>query len=135
MNKFYLGGVELVSADKLKTISFESESLPDYVTSIYSPLSTSEEMSFECEVNPQLFERLTGVDLSQHRDLTSFTIACVGAYQVQVRRHKKKRINKKWAKRYGYKTKFKTVIMTDAQFKQGENDFEFEFTGRHMNVF
>lgn len=135
MNKVYLGDVELVSADKLKTISFESESLPDYVTSIYNPLSTSEEMSFECEVNPQLFEKLTGVDLSQHRDLTSFTIKCSTPYQVQIRRHKKKRINKKWAKRYGYKTKFKTVRMTDAQFRQGENNFELGITEGHMYVF
>lgn len=133
MNKVYLGDVELVSADKLKTISFES--LLDYVTSIYNPLSTSEEMSFECEVNPQLFERLTGVDLSQHRDLTSFTIECSTPYQVQIRRHKKKRINKKWAKRYGYKTKFKTVRMTDAQFRQGENNFELGITEGNMYVF
>lgn len=27
---------------------------------------------------------------------------------VQVRKHKKKRINKKWAKRYGYKTIYET---------------------------
>ena len=29
-------------------------------------------------------------------------------YLIQVRTHKKKRINKKWAKRYGYVTKYKT---------------------------
>lgn len=133
MNKFYLDGAEFISADKLQTISFSNESLPDYVTSIHSPFSASEEMSFECDINPLLFEKLAGVDLSQHRDLTSFTIECVAPYQVQVRSHKKKRINRKWAKRYGYKTKFKTVRMTDAQFKQGENDFE--FTGRCMYVF
>lgn len=30
------------------------------------------------------------------------------SYLVQARIHKKKRINKKWAKRYGYITKYKT---------------------------
>ena len=29
-------------------------------------------------------------------------------YLIQARTHKKKRINKKWAKRYGYITKYKT---------------------------
>lgn len=29
-------------------------------------------------------------------------------YLIQARTHKKKRINKKWAKRYGYVTKYKT---------------------------
>ena len=132
INKIYLDGMELVSANKLETISFENETFPDYVTSIHAPLSASEEMSFECEVNPQLFEELAGVDLSQRRDLTSLTIEYASPYQVQARRHKKKRINKKWAKRYGYKTKFKTVRITDAQLKQDENDFE--FTGRCMCV-
>lgn len=32
---------------------------------------------------------------------------------VQVKRHKKKRINKKWAKRYGYK---KEIVSTDGWF-------------------
>lgn len=32
---------------------------------------------------------------------------------VQVRRHKRKRINKKWAKRYGYK---KEIVSTDGWF-------------------
>ena len=132
MNKIYLDSMNFVSTNRLETISFENETLPDYVTSIHDPLSASEEISFECKVNPQLFEKLAVVDLSQRRDLTSLTIKYVSSYQVQDKRHKKKRINKKWAKRYGYKTKFKTVSITDAQFKQDENDFE--FTGRRMCV-
>ena len=47
-------------------------------------------------------------------------------YLVQVRTHKKKRINKKWAKRYGYVTKYKTfntmvfdntVFMTEQMYQ------------------
>lgn len=40
-------------------------------------------------------------------------------YLTQVRTHKKKRINKKWAKRYGYVTKYKsfnTVIFNNTVF-------------------
>lgn len=32
-----------------------------------------------------------------------FTLAYEGTYKEQIRKHKKKRINKKWAKRYGYR--------------------------------
>ena len=41
------------------------------------------------------------------------------SYLIQVRTHKKKRINKKWAKRYGYVTKYKsfnTVIFNNTVF-------------------
>ena len=47
-------------------------------------------------------------------------------YLIQARTHKKKRINKKWAKRYGYVTKYKsfntvvfnnTVFMTEQTFQ------------------
>ena len=40
-------------------------------------------------------------------------------YLIQARTHKKKRINKKWAKRYGYVTKYKsfnTVIFNNTVF-------------------
>ena len=40
-------------------------------------------------------------------------------YLVQARTHKKKRINKKWAKRYGYITKYKsfnTVVFNNTVF-------------------
>lgn len=125
MSKFYLEGVEFASIDKLEKISFENGQVPDYVTSINCPLSASEEFSFECEVNAQTFSKLMGVDLAQRGDLTGFTAKCVAPYQVQIRQHRKKRINKKWAKRYGYKTMFKTVEMTDVHFRQNETDFEF----------
>ena len=41
------------------------------------------------------------------------------SYLIQVRTHKKKRINKKWAKRYGYVTKYKsfnTVVFNNTVF-------------------
>lgn len=126
MNKVYIDGKEFITANALEKISFGDENCPDYIRSVYSPLSASAEMSLECEVNPRLFEKLTGVDLSGHRDLTGFTVECIAPYRVQARRHKKKRINKKWAKRYGYVTKFKKIRMTDAQFVQRGEDIEFE---------
>lgn len=132
MNKLYLEGVEFASIDKLEALSFENGTVPDYITSVNCPLSASEEFSFECEVNAQALSKLMGVNLAKCDDLGSFTIECVAPYQVQNRRHKKKRINKKWAKRYGYKTVFKTVKITDAQVVQNETDFE--FVGRGIYV-
>lgn len=132
MNRLYLEEVEFASIDKLEKLSFENGKVPDYITSIYCPLSASEEISFECEVNAQAFSKLMGVDLAQRGDLTSFTVECVAPYQVQIRRHRKKRINKKWAKRYGYKTMFKIVRMTDAKIVQNETDFEFVRRGIYV---
>ena len=43
--------------------------------------------------------RILGVDIAQMPD--SYNILYIKI--VQVRKHKKKRINKKWLKRYGYK--------------------------------
>lgn len=132
MSRFYLEGVEFSSIDKLEKLSFNNGRVPDYVTSINRPLSASEEISFECEINAQVFSKLMGIDLAKRGDLTSFTVECRTPYQVQIRRHRKKRINKKWTKRYGYKTMFKTVKMTDAQFVQNETDFEFVGSGIYV---
>lgn len=44
--------------------------------------------------------RILGLDIAQMPD--SYNIQYIKI--VQVRKHKKKRINKKWIKRYGYKT-------------------------------
>lgn len=127
---FYIDGFEFTSGLKLNDISFEPYNLPEYITNIYSPLSTSKEISFECDVNPQLYEKLIGIDLAHHHDLTNFiTIECKTPYQVQIRKHKKKRVNKKWAKRYGYKTRFKTVRITDAKF-ESKTDGDIEISGK-----
>lgn len=43
----------------------------------------------------------------------------VNPYLIQARTHKKKRINKKWAKRYGYITKYKsfnTIVFNNTIF-------------------
>lgn len=43
---------------------------------------------------------------------------------VQVRRHKKRRINKKWAKRYGYITKFRTVNIENISVNRNEDGYD-----------
>ena len=111
--------------DKNATLSFENGKLPDYVTSTEMKLSASEEYTFECEVNMPLFSELIGVDMSHSPDISSFTLIAQKPYQVQSRRHKKKRINKKWAKRYGYITKFKNVRLENVNLTRNDEDFSF----------
>lgn len=88
------------------------------------------EISFECDINASLFAKLTGVDLAQGRDATCASVIFQKPYQVQRKHNKKKRINKKWAKRYGYITKFKTYHLEDVHIEQNEDALS--FTGQKI---
>ena len=118
MGGIYFGDdMKLLGIGEIGTLEFSNEEVPEYITDMHIPLSDKAELSFECEVNPVLFSQMVGgVDLSSARDLTGFTISGEMPTQVQARYHKKKRINKKWIKRYGYKTVFKKVLLTDVTF-------------------
>ena len=126
--KLYLNDLEFASIDKIEDISFKNGAIPEYITNIYCPVSTNEEYSIECEIDARLFSRIMGVDLSRVGD---FTVECKSPYQVQIRRNKKKRINKKWAKRYGYKTRFNKIQITDVKLISDVN--ESEFVGRGLS--
>lgn len=132
-NRIYLDGVEFTSTKNLD-ISFDNGEIPEYVTNIHTPLSAEAEFSCECEVNPRLLAKITGIDLAKGRDFaSSFTFKCSSPYQIQKRHHKKKRINKKWAKRYGYLTKFAEIRLQEVslvnEHRRGDI-LELEFTGR-----
>ena len=118
MGKFYFGDdMKFMGIGDIGTLEFNDDELPECVTDYRIPLTDKAELSFECEVNPVLFSQMVGgLDLSSNRDLTGFTLIGNIPKQVQVRRHKKKRINKKWVKRYGYKTVFENVKMTNVTF-------------------
>lgn len=108
--------------------------LPKYVKRFTSPMSADAEISFECDINASLFAKLTGVDLAQGRDATCASVIFQKPYQVQRRHHKKKRINKKWAKRYGYVTKFKTYQLEDVHIEQNEDALSFTGLSLHMDI-
>lgn len=76
------------------------DEVPPYMTDIYRPLSDSAEMEFQCRIDGDTLAKLTGATTEG----MLFDVTYASPRQVQVRKHKKKRINKKWAKRYGYKT-------------------------------
>lgn len=69
-----------------------------------------EAASFECDVNSDIFKQIPGIDLSNNRDM-SCSMKLLSPYQIQKRKHKKRRINKKWAKKYGYITKYTHIIV------------------------
>lgn len=127
MNNFYLGNNnEFLSIGEIGTLTFDDK-FTDCMTNFEIPFSDKEEISFECEVNAPLFQQVVGgVDLSSYRDATSYTLTGKMPKQVPVRHHKKKRINKKWIKRYGYKTVYRKVIITDVHFESDSDGYIFE---------
>lgn len=90
------------------------DDIPQYVRSINRPLSADIECVMVGDIDGPLLEKLLGVDLVLVDD---FTVQFSEPYQEQVRRHKKKRINKKWAKRYGYRTKTRIRTIENVSFK------------------
>ena len=123
---FYINDQYLTS--KLPEIAFPEDDIPDYVMSIRHALSVNAECELEAEIDASSFNRLFGVDLSGAQ---SFSTEFSEPYQEQRRKHKKKRINKKWAKRYGYVTKFRKWRIKEMTFT-GDNNLEFEVLGKNI---
>ena len=108
------------NGEVFKTLEFamDTEELPEYITGIRTPLSIDAEISFEMDLNDPVFMKLTGIDIARGTDMTAVTLIGHTPYQVQRRHHKKKRINKKWAKKYGYVTKFREYRLEDVEIHQ-----------------
>ena len=104
--------------------------LPEYVKRFSAPMSTDAEVSFECDIDTSLFAKLIGIDLANGKDAACASMIFQKPYQVQRKHHKKKRINKKWAKRYGYVTKFKTYHIDEVHIEQNEGALS--FTGQKI---
>lgn len=73
----------------------------------------------EEDIDASVIDKLCGISLAHGPDFTA-TVSFQSPYQVQARRHKKRRINKKWAKRYGYITEFRTVTIENVQINRNE---------------
>lgn len=116
MPNLTLGSGSLYLKDDIfKPIAF-TEEIPEYISSVNIPLSADAEFEMEAEINPQVYSKLAGIDLSSVADASAITMIFSQPYQEQVRRHKKKRINKKWAKRYGYRTKYKKYQINEISY-------------------
>lgn len=100
--------------DLFDKVSFDGTCIPEYVSSLNPKFSASADFTMEATINGDLFAALCGVDMARGKD---FTVEFDKPVSVQVRYHRKKRINKKWAKRYGCKTIFERYRVLDATVK------------------
>ena len=123
------------NGEAFKELEFamDMEELPKYITGIRAPLSIDAEMSFEMDLNVPEFMKLTRIDIACGKDMTA-TLICRGPYQVQRKRHKKKRINKKWAKKYGYVTKFRNYKLENVEIHQDGGILDIAYKRRYFLV-
>lgn len=94
---------------------------------IGSPLTELIEMELEATIDVPTFTMLTGPGTPAR----GFTMQWEGTYQEQIRKHKKKRINKKWAKRYGYRDVPCIYRFNDAKLS---DNFDGSFEVRTDNI-
>lgn len=85
--------------DKFNTTPYELDIDDTPAMTFKNSLSQSIEFELESELNVPVFNELVG-ELSEPK---RFYMEYDGVRYEQIRKHKKKRINKKWAKRYGYR--------------------------------
>ena len=109
------------------------DEFPKYIRSWNLADPASAEATFEAEIDIPMVHRFSGVFDASMLGGQSFSAEFSEPYQEQRRKHKKKRINKKWAKRYGYVTKYRKWRIKEMTFT-GKNNFEFEATGRNVEL-
>jgi hypothetical protein len=86
------------------------------------------EFEMTSEINQSTLDILVGTPAAD-----SFTFTYEGTCLEQIRRHKKKRINKKWAKRYGYRAVPCTYQADNAKLSDS-NDGTIEFRTDTLKV-
>ena len=99
------GSLQPIS-DICNDFSLGSE-IPEYITSINFPLSSDAAFKMEADIDISKINKMIGIDLANGDSIGTAHLVFECPYREQVKRHKKKRINKKWAKRYGFVTKFR----------------------------
>jgi hypothetical protein len=90
---FYIDASKIGAIEAMKVTEYSEDR--HFKGMAFTTASTAE---FECEVDGPLLSELAGLDSDP-----TFKMEYDGIMYEQVRKHKKKRINKKWAKRYGYR--------------------------------
>ena len=94
VGNFRFGGPYSTSLDSIPEISFGDAQIPEYISNFRIIDPASSELSYECDVNLSRLNAITGIDLAHGADM-SCSMELRSARQVQKRKHKKKRINKK----------------------------------------
>ena len=120
---YSLDGSEIMDVSKT-SIDVESEYVPNQKYEAWA-FPVEKDICLEinnCEINPNIQE-LFGID--HERFPASYEIEYIKL--VQARHHKKKRINKKWLKRYGYKQIRCKSNGWELQCSSEDGTFEFVF--------
>ena len=110
MNEHACGGITMIDPKSKKKIGFFDniqeinmtrntvEQCHDYI--MYKPIITKDERIISFSANTSKINlTILGADFSNTPDQVNFLYV----KKIQARKHHKKRINKKWLKRYGYK--------------------------------
>lgn len=115
---FELLNTELTVSKILHEISFDEDNIPDYFSSVTPMFSAEAEATFECELRPES-AKIFGLDLANGRDVTA-SVVFRSPHERQIRRHRKKRINKKWNKKFGpkYRVMIERRCIENVQFSQ-----------------
>lgn len=115
-------GEEVQISDEVSTLDLEV----DRDSLIYDELRYNLRKDFSCNINIQEEIDLTsafGIDLSNTESVSAIANVLIGTKEIQIRKHKKKRIDKKWAKRYGYRYNPIYKLMKCDKFEITANDY------------
>lgn len=105
--------------------------LKEITTDIRRTMSAGVECNLEANIDAKLLNRVLGVDLTNGKD-GNVTVILKHPYLEQIRRHKKRRINKKWAERYGYRVKFVETILDHVEI-QDKRGFGVDVVGKTID--
>ena len=123
-------GVELGKFDNAKNVKMKSEQKVDYAydaaehktVGFAGKINRTLTIDFDKPIDKNELYKTFGVDLSGIPDMYDVQIIKF----IRIRRHKKKRINKKWNKKYGIK--YRSAIVTIKGWKlKTYQDGTFEF--------
>lgn len=131
--KITLGSGSLYIKDDFLGIVKEIPDEPEYLETSKLANLVKADLEIETEIDIPMVHRFSGVFDASMLGGQSFSAEFSEPYQEQRRKHKKKRINKKWAKRYGYVTKYRKWRIKEMTFT-GKNNFEFEATGKNVEL-
>jgi len=97
------------------------------------PIITKSSLSFHLETEPVNLSAIQ--EIAKNEYATNFKVTMmIPDGTRQKRRHKKRRINKKWLKKYGYETTYVELDIPKCHIKRGEDDCHFELECMQANA-
>lgn len=111
---------ELLRKQLSNKICIEHDVIPKFISGFNIPSHAEAEFKAECCVNTGFLKKMTCIDIGYPDGELSFTLRF--PYQEQIRKHKKHRINKKWAKKYGYRIGFGEITVDEFECEDNTID-------------